>query len=193
MNRSSLALEPSVLAERLMAGAVAVIPTDTVAGLAALPAFAEQIWSLKRRPADKPLILMGASESSLFQHVDPRCREESSTLAKLHWPGALTLVLPAFGSIVQQLNPGGDTLGLRIPASPLACKLLRLTGPLATSSANPAGHEPASSLDEAASMFPTLPKLGPAPWPLQSGRASTVVRWLGPGSWQVLRQGAVML
>ena len=48
------------------------------------------------------------------------------------------------------------------------------------------------SAAEAAAAFPDLPLLSPLPWPVPSGLASTVVAWMAPGRWQVLRQGAVM-
>ena len=186
-------LDAVALAQQLQLGQVAVIPTDTVPGLAAVAASADQIWRVKRRPADKPLILMSASETELFDVVSPECHHDARTLVSRHWPGALTLVLPAEGLIVEHLNPAGQSLGVRIPACPLTCELLRSTGPLATSSANPAGQPPAASAREAAMLFPDLPQLGPQPWPTHSGQASTVVRWCGLGTWRVLRQGAVIL
>ncbi|MFL0748447.1 MAG: Sua5/YciO/YrdC/YwlC family protein, partial [Prochlorococcus sp.] len=54
-------LEESVLASRLKAGSAALFPTDTLPALAASPDHAAQLWTIKRRSADKPLILMGAS------------------------------------------------------------------------------------------------------------------------------------
>jgi len=193
MNPAASVLDAVALAPLLEAGQAAVIPTDTVPGLAARPGDAALIWTLKRRPADKPLILMGAEANDLLACVEDRCHADARALASRYWPGALTLVLPAQGPVVDLLNPGGTSLGVRIPASPLTCELLRIVGPLATSSANPAGEPAAGSAQEAARLFPTVPQLGPQPWPRLSGLASTVARWRGPGSWQVLRQGAVML
>ena len=180
------------LAQTLQEGGPAVIPTDTVPGLAAKPDHAQQLWTLKRRAADKPLILMAASAELLLDAVENRCLEDAWPLIKRHWPGALTLVLPAGGPLVDQLNPGGTSLGLRIPACDLALELLRQSGPLATTSATPAGHPPAESAAEAAAFFPEVAQLS-QPWPIRSGRASSVVQWCSPGRWQVIRQGAVML
>ena len=172
-------------------GRTAVIPTDTVIGLAVRPEYSRQIWLLKRRPADKPLILMGGDVDGLLEGVEECCRDDARALAERFWPGALTLVLPARGPIVDLLNPGGSSLGIRIPACPPTCALLKTVGPLATSSANLSGQSAAGSAEEAAMMFPAIPQLGPQPKP--SGLASTVAQWCGSGSWQVLRQGAVML
>ena len=60
-------LEAPDLVLRLRAGEAAIIPTDTLPGLAVMPAQAQTLWSLKRRPADKPLILMGATVDDLLQ------------------------------------------------------------------------------------------------------------------------------
>ena len=176
----------------LRAGGAALLPTDTLPALAAVPEQAAQIWRLKQRPQDKPLILMGADVDALLCHVSPAARADAIALAQRHWPGALTLVLPAFGPCAQALNPGVATLGLRIPACKPMLDLLRCSGPLATTSANVSG-EPASQTEiEAAAAFPNLPLLAPIPWPDPSCQASSVIAWRGPQSWHWLRRGAVM-
>ena len=185
-------LSPEEMACHVLGGGAAVIPTDTVVGLAVLPARAASIWTLKRRPAAKPLILMGASPDALLQHVLTVCRDDARALAERYWPGALTLVLPAEGDVQGALNPGGGSLGIRIPACPLTLRLLERTGPLATSSANPSGESAAMTALEASCYFPQLPQLGPLPWPDPSGQASTVITWQGHGQWRVVRRGAVM-
>lgn len=190
----AVVLEPAALAARLQTGAAVLFPTDTLVALAALPEHAAQIWRLKQRPPDKPLILMGADLAQLQQRVAIAWQPQWLQLAATHWPGALTLVLPAGGPLVEQLNPGGSSLGLRVPACPLAQALLRLSGPLATTSANRSGQSAATTAAEAAACFAAqqVPMLGPDPWPTPAGVASTVVAW-EPGGWRVLRQGSVRL
>ena len=185
-------LGADALSQHLQQGGAAVIPTDTVPGLAIAPRQADDIWRLKRRPADKPLILMGASVEALLRHAQAPCRDDARRLAERHWPGALTLVVPAHGEVLQALNPGGTCLGLRIPDCELSRELLQRTGPLATSSANPSGDPAATTPEQAALYFPELPQLGPQPWPPLSGQASTVITWISSGRWNVLRRGAVM-
>ena len=185
-------LEGPELSRRLSAGSAAVIPTDTLPGLAIHPEWADRLWTIKRRPADKPLILMGSSAVELVSLCEASCREEAMTMAQDHWPGALTLVLPSTVPVVARLNPGGSTLGLRVPNSSLTRSLLSRTGPLATTSANRSGEPSCTSAQEAAVVFPDLPQLGPQPWPRLSGQASTVLAWDGPGRWRLLRRGAVM-
>lgn len=185
-------LDRDGLDAHLRAGGAALLPTDTLPALAALPEQAAQIWRLKKRPQDKPLILMGADVDALLCHVCPEARADASALAQRHWPGALTLVLPAFGPCAEALNPGVATLGLRIPACEPMLDLLRCSGPLATTSANVSG-EPASRTErEAAVAFPDLPLLAPIPWPSPSCQASSVIAWRGSQRWHWLRRGAVM-
>lgn len=186
-------LEARPLAAYLRSGHVAVIPTDTLPGLACQPWHAKKLWLLKRRPADKPLILMAASAAELFDQVKVVCREDALAMAAQYWPGPLTLVLPALASgVVSQLNPSGSSIGLRIPNCSMTLDLLAASGPLATSSANVSGEPSTLSSNEAARVFPELSLLGPHPWPKPSGLASTVVEWQGPRQWRVLRGGAVI-
>jgi len=188
-------LQAPQLAAHLLGGGAALLPTDTLPALAVTPDQAGQIWERKRRPADKPLILMGADLAQLQALLAVPWAEAWLQQARRHWPGAVTLVLPIRGPITERLHPGGASLGLRVPACPLTQELLRLSGPLATSSANRSGLPAALDAAEAARQFPELPLLAPLPWPVASGQASSVWEWQGerhPSSpWRVLRPGAV--
>ncbi|MEB3157002.1 MAG: L-threonylcarbamoyladenylate synthase [Cyanobacteriota bacterium] len=163
-----------------------LFPTDTVPALAIRPTAAERIWALKERPPDKPLILMGANLSQLQQTLATDWAPEWQQEAQSVWPGAVTLVFPLTGPLQQALNPGGTTLGLRVPACPMAQELLRYSGPLATTSVNRSGQPPALTDREASQCFPELALLGPLPWPAASGLPSEVRGWT-PSGWQVLR------
>jgi len=171
----------AALAAQLQAGAAALFPTDTVVALGAVPQAAEQLWALKQRPSHKAVILMGACADDLWPCLGVPVLGPWQALAERHWPGGLTLVLPAQGPLVEQLNPGGNSLGVRVPACAEALELLRHSGPLATTSA-----------EEAGIAFPAVPQLGPVPWPTPSGQASTVLAWTALGQWQLLRRGAVL-
>jgi L-threonylcarbamoyladenylate synthase len=185
-------LSAAALAERLAAGSAALFPTDTLPALACLPQHADQLWRLKRRPADKPLILMAAEPDDLRAVLGQVWDGAWIAMAARGWPGPLTLVLPASGELVNWLHPGGTSLGLRIPACGQARALLRLTGPLATTSANRSGEPAALTAAAAARAFPEVPVLGPLPWPPASGEGSTVLRWCPNGRWEILRRGAFL-
>jgi L-threonylcarbamoyladenylate synthase len=190
----TLVVAVSELAARLGMGEAGLFPTDTLPALASQPGSAEQLWTLKRRPVQKPVILMAARAGELWEWLGVQPRQEWLELTARHWPGALTLVLPASTPQLQCLNPGGDSLGLRVPDCPAALGLLARSGPLATTSANRSGEAPCLTADQAAQQFPTVALLGPVPWPAPSGLASTVVRWHeADAGWEVLRQGAVQV
>lgn len=167
------------LADWLLGGGAALFPTDTVPALAARPQAAAQLWQLKQRPARKPMILMGADAEALFAALELPIAPEWRAMAERCWPGPVTLVLPARGPLAQALHSEGSSLGLRIPACPLALELLRRSGPLATTSANRSSEPPCRTAAEAAAQFPALALLGPVPWPGGSGQPSTVLAWVG--------------
>ena len=184
--------EISELAVKLKMGSLALFPTDTLPAICSLPEYSKKIWTTKKRPSNKPLILMGGCLDDLFEFVEPCAIEDGLKLAEKYWPGALTIVLPAVGKISKSLNCDSNSLGFRVPDLRIARDLLMRTGPLATSSANISGEPPVENALEASIEFPGIPILGPVPWPKSSGLASTVVEW-NKGEWNLLRAGSVVL
>ena len=184
--------EISDLSSKLKKGSLALFPTDTLPALCAYPKFSKNIWTTKKRPLNKPLILMGGCLDDLFEFVNPCAVEDGLKLAKIYWPGALTIVLPTIGNVSENLNSQSNSLGLRVPALRVARDLLLKTGPLATTSANISGEAPVKDALEASIKFPGIPMLAPVPWPNSSGKASTVVEW-EEGEWNLLRPGSVVL
>jgi hypothetical protein len=69
----------------LRAGGAALLPTDTLPALVAAPEQAAQIWRLKKRPQDKPLILMGADVEGLLCHVSPAARADATGQGPSPW------------------------------------------------------------------------------------------------------------
>lgn len=169
-------------------------PTDTVPALAVRPDRSELIFAAKQRSLDKPLILMAATPQALWPFVagTPQEWKVWQAVAQHHWPGALTLVLPASQRVPTGLNPtSAQTIGLRVPKSPLAQMILEQTGPLATTSINRSGHPPLTSSQAIESQFPEVLIPLTEDWE-QSGTPSTVARWRS-GDWQILRQGSITL
>ena len=138
-------------AEALVSGGLAVIPTDTVYGLAAhldRPDTIASIFAAKGRPPEKPLPVLGASVEQLTAVAifDDRARK----LAARFWPGPLTLILPRAKGF--DIDLGGDetrTVGVRVPKEPRTLELLRNVGPLAVTSANRSGEAEATTIDQA--------------------------------------------
>lgn len=133
-------------ASRIESGGLVAFPTETVYGLGA-NALNDQavrrVFAAKGRPADNPLIVHIASRSSLADVVaDTSGIPESATkLMDAFWPGPLTLILPAHPRIAASVRPGMTTIGVRIPAHPVALELIRRARcPVAAPSANSSGR-----------------------------------------------------
>ena len=180
------------LALKLKKGSLALFPTDTLPALCSYPKYSKKIWTIKKRPLNKPLILMGGCLQDLFEFVKPCAIDDGLKMAEIYWPGALTIILPTRGNLFENLNFNSNSLGFRVPALRLARDLLMRTGPLATTSANISGKSPVKDALEASIQFPGIPILGPVPWPISSGMASTVIEW-NEGKWKILRAGSVVL
>ena len=127
----------------IQAGGVVAFPTETVYGLGA-DALNEravaQVFAIKQRPAFDPLIVHIAQVDAVPRYasgIDGRAR----MLMQRCWPGPLTLVLPKQPVIPDLVTAGLGTVGLRMPAHPVALSLLRAAGtPIAAPSANPFGY-----------------------------------------------------
>ena len=124
-------------------GGVVAFPTETVYGLGALATDAiavQRIFEAKGRPSDNPLIVhIGNKEDVDKYAVD--VPENAERLMDAFWPGPLTLIFHKKpGVIADNVSPGFDTVGIRMPDHPVALALLRtLDGPLAAPSANRSG------------------------------------------------------
>lgn len=119
------------------------LPTETVYGLAAdarNPAAVARIFALKGRPADHPVIIhlpVGAALDDYAIAVPEAARR----LAAAFWPGPLTLILRRAAWVPDAVTGGQDTVGLRMPAHPVAQAVLgAFGGGLAAPSANRFGH-----------------------------------------------------
>ncbi|MDR2625107.1 MAG: threonylcarbamoyl-AMP synthase [Zoogloeaceae bacterium] len=126
-------LDDALLAQavaRLQAGELVAFPTETVYGLgadAANPAAVAKIFAAKGRPSNHPLIVHLAAAEDMA-HWAREIPPVAWKLAEVFWPGPLTLILKKQDGTPAAVTGGQDTLGLRIPAHPLALRLLRAFG-----------------------------------------------------------------
>ena len=140
-------------AEMLRAHKLVAFPTDTVYGLGAL-AFeandAAALYRAKDRPPEKAIAILVA-DAAMVDQVAEHIPDVARRLMDKFWPGALTLIVPRRTGIPDLIS-GGSMIGVRLPALDLTRRLLRLTGPLAVTSANrsgrPAPHSAASVLEQ---------------------------------------------
>lgn len=124
-------------AQWLIARKLVAFPTDTVYGLGTL-AFdgptALKLYVAKERPPEKAIPVLMADASDL-DRVAMDVPQIAYRLMERFWPGALTLVVPKLLSVPMEVS-ASETVAVRIPDHDLARALLRLTGPLAVTSAN---------------------------------------------------------
>jgi L-threonylcarbamoyladenylate synthase len=200
----TIAAEPAAgavdaAAAALRDGGVVVVPTDTVYGLAALPADGEamaRLFALKGRSAAVPVAVLCASADQALGLADPAALTGAvRRIADRLWPGPLTLVLPRRPGLGYHLGEPGTTIGVRCPDHPLVRAVAREVGPLATTSANRHG-EPTPP--DAAGVDAVFARAGGGVALVLdagtcSGVPSTVIDATDddPGRWRVLRQGAL--
>lgn len=127
----------------LRAGGLAAFPTETVYGLGADARRADavaRVFAVKGRPADHPLIVHLAEGSPLDAWASA-VPSSARTLAEAFWPGPLTLILRRAPGVLDAVTGGQETVGLRVPAHPVARALLaEFGGGVAAPSANRFGR-----------------------------------------------------
>ena len=190
---ASIGTDTTHAAHLLRKGELVAMPTETVYGLAANafdPAAVLRIFQVKQRPAFDPLIVHVHSKEQVLEvvrHAPP----EAEALMERFWPGPLTLVLPKQARVPDLLTSGLDTVGVRMPAHPLALELLRsLPFPLAAPSANPFGYVSPTTARHVADQLG-----GRIPYILDGGACavgveSTIIG-MEEGQWVLYRPGGV--
>jgi L-threonylcarbamoyladenylate synthase len=130
-------------AEVLKRGGLIGFPTETVYGLGADASSKDavaRLYAAKRRPADHPVIVHFADATQAFAWARD-VPEGARKLAAKFWPGPLTLVLKRSARAGDFVTGGQDTIGVRVPAHPVAQQLLRaFGGGIAAPSANRFGE-----------------------------------------------------
>lgn len=178
-------------------GGVIAYVTDTVWGLGALPSSKkgiEKIYEIKKREAQKPLILM----SNDIENLKPYVKEIPSAAQELidkYFPGALTLVLEKTIKTPDYMTSGFNTVGIRVPDNEIfkeICEFVVNDHVLATTSAN-LSHQPSSKTYEQA--FENMSGLADLIiedfGQTAKGLESTVATVTPEGEMKILRQGAV--
>jgi len=172
-----------VVADALLHGGVALVPTDTVYGLAAHPDFPDalrRIYEIKGRDFNKPVAFL-ASDASAPARFGARVSPAVAAFARRFWPGSLTLILDC----------GETTEGFRVPDLGFTRELLAACGGLLrVTSANLSGQPAATRFDEVPASVLARCDAAVDAGPSRVGVASTVVRD-APSGWTVLREGAV--
>jgi L-threonylcarbamoyladenylate synthase len=123
----------------LRAGGLVAFPTETVYGLGANArdeAAVRRIFEAKGRPYSSPLIVHAAS-IEMARGLASEWSDHAERLAKRFWPGPLTIILPKKSNVPDLVTAGLPSVGLRIPAHPMARALIEAAQiPIAAPSAN---------------------------------------------------------
>ena len=189
-------------AEVLRGGGLVAFPTETVYGLGAHaldPAAVERIYRAKGRPAYNPLIVHVAAVDAA-RALSSAWPEAADRLAERFWPGPLTLVVPKAANVPDSVSAGLATVGVRVPAHPVAHALLAAAGiPVAAPSANRSSHVSPTTAEHVRRSLGARVDLildaGPSPVGIEStvltlaGAVPTVLR---PGSISVDELRAVL-
>jgi len=140
----------------LQQGRIVAFPTETYYGLAVDPEnkrAVERLYQLKKRPVNKPLLLLIdeiGTLSSLTREIPVQYRP----IIKKYWPGPLTLIFPAADGVDPRVTAGTGTVGVRISPHPIAADLVGRYGKAITAtSANISGVSPATTALEVEEMF----------------------------------------
>ena len=135
----SMALAVRVLRE----GGLVAFPTETVYGLGADARNADavrRIFAAKGRPEDHPVIVH-VEDLRAAERWAANMPEDARALARVFWPGPLTLIVPRADDVLDAITGGQASIGLRAPAHPVARALLAaFGGGIAAPSANRFGH-----------------------------------------------------
>lgn len=181
-------------AEILREGGLVAFPTETVYGIGADARNGQavaRIFEAKGRPSFNPLIVhvAGLEQAEAIAGFDARSRQ----VARQFWPGPLTLILPRLegGGIADLTTAGLDTVAVRVPAHPVARKLIEIAGlPVAAPSANPSGRLSATTAHYVAETLGGKLDMILAGGAAEIGLESTVLDLSGKDP-VILRTGAV--
>ena len=142
--------------EILKSGGLVAFPTETVYGLGAdalNPEASKKIYDAKRRPSDNPLIVQIANPA----HMESIARDipaKAYELAKVFWPGPLTMILNKNEMVPYSITGGLDTVAIRLPADRIARDMIACSGGfIAAPSANVSGRPSPTKAEHVISDF----------------------------------------
>jgi L-threonylcarbamoyladenylate synthase len=176
----------------LRRGELAVLPTDTVYGVAAdafNPGAVDALLAAKGRGRDMPVPVLVANAEMLVALVG-ELPESAKSLTGAFWPGALTLVVRHTPHLSWDLGDARGTVAVRMPDDQLALDLIARTGPLAVSSANRTGYPPATTMLDARLQLGAAVAVYLDGGPRPSATPSSIVDLTGETP-RLLREGAL--
>ena len=179
--------------ELLKQGEVVAVPTETVYGLAGNSKNSDaikKIFEAKGRPADNPLIVHIA-DMNMLNGIVNEVPEDAKILAKLFWPGPLTIIMPKGKDVCNENCAGLNSVGIRMPSHPIAHEIIKRSGlPFSAPSANLSGKpSPTNANDVFEDMNGRIPLIIDG-GECQAGLESTVISVLTETP-TILRPGVI--
>lgn len=181
------------ISKEIKNGAVAVIPTDTIygiAGSAKIPKTVEKIYRLRKRASSKPMIILVSSTEEILK-LGVKINLKQKEILKKIWPNKISVVFGCNFKNLHYLHRGKKSLAFRIPNNEFLLNMLKITGPVVSPSANFEGEKPAKNIDEAKEYFKNSVSFYIDAGDLNS-HPSTVVK-LDKLKLTLLREGAVKI
>lgn len=188
--------EPDIIAQTagiINSGGVIVFPTERLYGLGA-DAFnieaVNKIFSIKNRPQYNPILVLIKDRNvleRLVKHVTPVAEK----LMKCFWPGKITLVFEAKGTLPSNLTAGSQKIGVRIPGHTVASALVNaVDNPITGTSANISSESGCSQISGLSFQIAEKVDIILDADQLKGGKGSTVVDvTLDPP--EILREGEI--
>lgn len=148
-------LRSGKIVELLRNGAIGVIPTDTLYGISCSAlnrTSVERVYAIRKRDRSKPFILLISSLDTLALFGICFSERARQTLLAI-WPAPVSIILPCTSKKFTYLHRGTKSLAFRMPDNAQLRALLKKTGPLITTSANPEGKKPAETIAQGNKYF----------------------------------------
>lgn len=183
------------VAEKIKAGHVLGMPTDTFYGLAADPfnlRAVDRVYDIKSRSRHKPLSLLIESVDQAEELARP-LPEAFYHLARKFWPGPLTVIVQAASRLPLKVTANTGNVALRVPSARIPLAVVQTAGiPITATSANLSGAVECTTAEQVRDQLQERISLivdgGTSPRDI----ASTIIDLSsGNGDWRVIREGAI--
>lgn len=148
---------PSEVIKSLMAGDIAVVPTDTLYGIVVRAndkSAVKKLYKVKARDLNKPCIVL-ITDIKQLKDFGVVINENQKEFLNKYWPGAVSVILPTNSKKYEYLHKGIGSIAFRMigPRSRNLYGIMQQTGPLLAPSANPQGKDPATCIHGARRYF----------------------------------------
>jgi len=181
-------------ASTIKAGGTVVYPTRCLYGLGAdafNAAAVDKIYSIKQRPAQKPILIL-IDHSRQLKRLVTQVPTIAEKLMRQFWPGKVTIVFEAGSGVSPVLTGGSGKIGVRLPGHPVASALVEaVASPITGTSANLSGSPGCHQISDLAPQVARRLELVLDAGPLAGGAGSTVVDVTQGDRPLVLREGVI--